>query len=134
MLENYASVIPVWKKISVIAASLAAAVLILGPSVSAHAATITYANDVRLASGAERTSGTRATISGGSVQLVLGISVTQYIKTYYPAPGYKEVARNATGAGQVAHLSHARVKNATSSCGWYSSGGGVASITCKVTT
>lgn len=124
----------VWSRIPMIAAALAAAILILGPSVSAHAATYTYANDVRLASGAQRDSGTRATISGGSVQLTLGISVTQYIKTYYPAPGYKEVARNATGAGQVGHLSHTRVKNATSACGWYNSGGGVASITCKVRT
>lgn len=134
MSEKRVSVAPVWKKIPVIAAALAMSVLILGPSVSAQAATYTYANDARLASGAEIDSGTRPTISGGSVQVVLGISVTQYIKTYYPAPGYVEIGKNVTGAGQVGNLTHERVKNATSGCGWYDSGGGVASITCKMRT
>lgn len=39
MSEKRVSVAPVWKKILVIAAALAMSVLILGPSVSAQAAT-----------------------------------------------------------------------------------------------
>lgn len=93
MTEKRMSVTPVWKKIPVIAAALATAILILGPSVSAQAATYTYANDAQLASGAEIDSGTRPTISGGSVQVTLGVSVDQYIRTYYPAPGFVEIGK-----------------------------------------
>lgn len=120
------------RKVPAIAVALLTGALVLGPMASAHAATYTYANDVRASSGQQISTGTRSAISGGSVNVVLGVSVTQFIKTYYPAPGYNEVARNAAGAGQTTHLSHATVSNATSACGWYTSGGGVASITCTV--
>lgn len=97
---------------------------------SAQAATYTYANALSTPMGAEPASGTLSSITGGTAEVALGFgSVT--IATFYPAPGYSEVARGTSSASSVARISHDRANNAQSKCSWrWENVGGNADLTC----
>lgn len=66
-----------------------------------------------------RYSGQRQVIVGGNVNALWeadGVTPHTHIETYYPAPGYRTVAR-ATGGRQLS-ISHRKVRKARQKCVW----------------
>ncbi|XUK61332.1 hypothetical protein ABMA10_05090 [Plantibacter sp. RU18] len=116
---------------SVLAGAVGIAALCLSAP-AAHAASTLYANDARINSGDVLDSGTRPSVSGGSVNVSVSVG-QQSITNYYDRPGYTVLSENVTAAGTQAFTSRSPASpNAKSKCSWWVSVGGYADITCSV--
>ena len=98
---------------------------------AAHAANITYVNNLSTAEGVVRQSKLQSTLTGGNSSTYT--AATSYIVSFNPAPGYREHG-SAASTGS-AKLSHPRVSNAYSKCYWYLAGrGGSTTMSCSAKT
>lgn len=100
----------------------------------AQAATYTYVNTSTAANGQVFQSGTKPSLTGGSVNTSLGVG-EQTIKTYRAHPGYKVLSQATSSTSSVTRISHPRYKNVSSSCNYFiphvKLGTGRASMVCK---
>lgn len=98
----------------------------------AQSNTYTYANNLSTQIGQERFSGELATLSGGSVNVILAMG-HQTITSYFSHPGYTEIASQTADTSLVNTLYHARTPTAHSKCRFNvpNVSGGTAPLTCK---
>jgi hypothetical protein len=110
------------------------AVTLVGISIgvpAAQAATVTFANGRTVNSNDVVTSGSRASVAGGTAEISVGVG-SVLTSTYYDYPGFRVVSENIVPAGSIASTSHPAQANAISKCIWWVSVGGYADITCTV--
>lgn len=105
----------------------------LGFAGEVQAADIVYANNMKTASGVERTSSSFSSLVGGSSNVNVGVG-QHGVVTYRPAPGYVEIGRVESTGGNQTFLSHVRAQNVRSKCSWWISVGGEAELTCSART
>ena len=97
---------------------------------AANAATYTYASHKRVDSNQVITTGARSSLTGGSVEVSVGIG-NLLISSYYGYPGFSVVNENIVPAGSTGRISHKKVAGASSKCIWWVSVGGYSYVTCK---
>lgn len=106
-------------RVSLMFTLVAAAILAFGVP-AANAANYYYASNSMTRENSGHDSGVRSVITGGSARAdglnAEGAQPTVTIKTYHPAPGYKEIARSTGGSG--ANLTHSRATRVHSACSW----------------